>query len=111
VLARAGGAAALDPAALRRLTSDREQAVVRALMQMPGELARAVAELDPSKVALATYEVARAFNQLYTDKDNHPIVGCEDAERRAARLLLTDAVGAALSAGLYLLGIDALEQM
>jgi arginyl-tRNA synthetase len=119
VIARAGGgggggkptadAAAL--ATLPLLTSDREQGIVRALMAMPGELRRAEEALDPSKVVDATFEVARAFNQLYTDKDGHPIVGCDDAPRRTARLLLTGAVGCAIATGLRLLGIDVLEEM
>jgi len=111
VLAKAGGQPELDPALLARLGSEREQGVVRALMAMPGELARAVDGLDPSKVVDATYEVARGFNQLYTDKEGHPIVDCEDGELRAARLHLTQAVGQALRTGLSLLGIETLEVM
>jgi arginyl-tRNA synthetase len=112
VLAKAGDdGSAVDPAALARLTSDREQAVVRALAAVPVELARAVELLDPSKVVDATFEVARAFNQLYTDKDGHPIVGCADPETRAARLALTRAVGVAVRTGLFLLGIEALDKM
>ena len=111
VLARAGGEPEPDLAAVELLTSDREQAIVRALMAMPAELARAEQTLDPSKVVDATYEVARAFNQLYTDKEGHPIVGCDDDARRRARLLLTSVVGCAIKTGLHLLGIEALEEM
>lgn len=111
VLGKAGGEPELEPARLAKLVSEREQAVVRALMSMPAELSRAVDGLDPSKVVDATYEVARAFNQLYTDKDGHPIIDCQDGELRAARLHLTQAVGKALRTGLYLLGIEVLEVM
>lgn len=114
ILARAGGEPPVDESsstALATLTSEREQAIVRALMAMPGELARAEQTFDPSKVVDATYEVARAFNQLYTDKEGHPIVACEDAGRRTARLFLTSAVGCAIKTGLHLLGIEALEEM
>ena len=111
IQAKAGGRPELDPEVLRRLTSEREQSVIRALMAMPGELQRAAESLDPSKVVDATYEVARAFNQLYTDKDGHPIVDCDNPELRAARLHLTHAVGQALTTGLHLLGIDALKEM
>jgi arginyl-tRNA synthetase len=111
VLAKAGGEPARDLQVLRALGTEREQAAVRALQAMPGEVLRAAETLDPSKVADAVFEVARAFNQLYTDKDGHPIIGCCDADLRAARLLLTTAVGHALRTGLSLLGIDVLEEM
>lgn len=114
VIRKAGGAPPVDAetlATLPLLTSDKEQGIVRALMAMPGELRRAEQTLDPSKVVDATFEVARAFNQLYTDKDGHPIVGCQDPARRTARLLLTGAVSCALATGLGLLGIDVLEEM
>lgn len=111
LLAKAGGRPKDDTAVLERLVSEREQTVVRALWTMPSEFARAVASFDPSKIALATYEIARAFNQLYTDKDGHPIVGCNDPDLRAARLAMVDAVGSAIRSGLYVLGIDVLEQM
>ena len=111
LLAKADASATRDREPLARLVSDRERAVVRALMLMPPEFARALDSFDPSKVALATYEVARAFNQLYTDKDNHPIVSCDDPELRAARLSMVGAVGIAIRTGLYVLGIEVLEQM
>ncbi len=111
ILARAGGAAEPDPEALAALGTDREMAVVRAIAAMPAELRRAGATLDPSKVVDATFEVARAFNQLYTDKEGHPVVGCEDPRLRRARLLLVQSVSAALATGLSLLGIEALEEM
>jgi len=96
---------------LSLLISEREQAVVKAVAAMPAELMRAGENLDPSKVVDATYEVARAFNQLYTDKDGHPIVSCSDHRLRRARLLLALAVGGVLRTGLHLLGIGTLEEM
>jgi arginyl-tRNA synthetase len=111
VLARAGGEADPDLATLDALGTDKEMALVRALMAMPAEVRRAERTLDPSKVVDATFEVARAWNQLYTDKEGHPILACEDPRLRAARLLLATATGRALAMGLGLLGIEVLEEM
>lgn len=111
VMAKAGGEPALDPEVLGALSTDRELGVVRALGAMPAELKRAAETLDPSKVADAAYEVAKAFNQFYTDKEGHPIVACPDPALRTARLLLTAAVGEAIKQGLELLGIEVLEEM
>jgi arginyl-tRNA synthetase len=111
VIERAGGEPALDLELLGKLGTERELNVVRALAAMPDELRRAEQALDPAKVVDAVFEVARAFNQLYTDKDGHPIVTCDNEGLRQARLLLTNAVSAALETGLYLLGIDVLEEM
>jgi arginyl-tRNA synthetase len=111
VLKMAGGEPEVALGVLAALGTERELAVIRALRAMPGELRRAEKTLDPSKVVDATFEVARAFNQLYTDKDDHPIAKCDEPSLRTARLLLTLAVGHALKTGLGLLGIEVLEEM
>jgi arginyl-tRNA synthetase len=111
VLAKAGDVTALDEDTLALLISEREQNVVRALMALPREIERGVGDFDPAKIASATYDIARAFNQLYTDKEGHPIVSCTEVSLRDARLHLCDAVSVGLKLGLYLIGIDVLEQM
>jgi arginyl-tRNA synthetase len=111
LLRRAGGAPAFDAQTARRLTSDRELEVVRLLMAFPDVVARAASSLDPSRVAEYLFELCKSFAFIFTDKANHPIVTCEDEQLRGARLMMVEAVGNTLRAGLGLLGIETLEEM
>ncbi len=105
--------AALDfePEVLAGLGDAEERALLASLYNFPAELRRAADELDPSRVAAATYAVARSFSAFYYDRDKHDIVGCTDPGLRRARLQLTKAVGVAVRRGLELLGIPVLERM
>ncbi len=111
LLRRAGGEPALSDAAATALTTERERAVLKALFAFPARLQAAADGLDPVKLSDATFDVARAFNQMYTDKEGHPIEKCADTDLRTGRLLLALAVGHALRVGLRLLGIEPLEEM
>ncbi len=57
------------------------------------------------------FELYKAFAFIFTDKDNHPILTCEDETLRQGRLLLASAVGQTVATGLSLLGIEVLEEM
>ena len=74
-------------------------------------VARAVKGLDPSRVAEYCFELCKSFAFVFTDKANHPIVTCDDAELRKARLMMAAAVGQTLRTALGLLGIEVLEEM
>jgi arginyl-tRNA synthetase len=91
--------------------SERERELVKLLAAFPEVVARAAQSLDPSRLAEHLFELARAFAFIFTDKSNHPIATCEDAELRHGRLMLVAAVGHALATGLGLLGIEPLEEM
>jgi arginyl-tRNA synthetase len=114
VLRKGGGApATFDPALL---TLPEEQALVRALAQLPVVMRQALAELEPSLVSRHMLEVASEFSRYFTagnqDRDKRVLVEGEDkAAVRAARLALTDATRATLAAGLQLLGIPTPESM
>jgi arginyl-tRNA synthetase len=111
LLRRAGGEPELDTAALARLGSDKELEIVRLLAAFRDVVARAAQSLDPSRLAEYLFDLCKSFAFIFTDKTNHPIVTCEDAELRQARLMLVTAIGHTLRAGLGLLGIEVLEEM
>jgi arginyl-tRNA synthetase len=109
--ALAGEDPAFGATAAARLGSDRERELVRLLAAFPETVARAAQSLDPSRLTEYLFELSKAFAFVFTDKANHPIATCEDAELRHGRLMLVAAIGHTLRAGLGLLGIEALEEM
>jgi arginyl-tRNA synthetase len=115
LLRRAGGSGAaeisFDPEVAARLGTDRELELVRLLAAFPDVVAHAVEALDPSRVCEYLFELSKSFAFIFTDKANHPIATCEDAQLRQARLLLATAVGYVIKAGLAVVGIEALEEM
>ncbi|MCC6749188.1 MAG: arginine--tRNA ligase [Deltaproteobacteria bacterium] len=111
LMRKAGGEPVYRAEAAARVGSDQELAVVRLLYAFPEVVARAAQTYDPSRVAEYLFELCKGFAFIFTDKTNHPIVTCEDAELREGRLMLAAAVSHTLRTGLGLLGIEALEEM
>ena len=111
LLRRAGGEPAFDAAAVARLGTPQELAVLGLLMGFPRVVQRAATTLDPSRLAEYLFDLCKSFAVIFTDKANHPIATCEDQTLRHGRLLLAAAVSQVLRTGLGLLGIDALEEM
>ena len=69
--------------------------------------ARSAEELDPSLIAKYLFELAKNFNDFY----NHcPIVKAEE-DVKYLRINLIKAVNLVMNRGLYLLGIESVEQM
>ena len=77
-------------------------------MEFPAEVAAAARELNPSRIAVHVFNTARAFNQLY---NKHQVIQAESEQLAGARLALIKATAVVLKKGLYLLGIDVLENM
>ena len=67
--------------------------------------------LDPSRIAEYCFDLCKSFAFVFTDKENHPIVTCDDAQLRHGRLLMVAAIGHTLRTALGLLGIEVLEEM
>lgn len=107
----AGDALGFDAAAVRRLGTPQELALARKLYDWPEVVARAALQHDPSRITEYVFELCKGFAFIFTDKDNHPIATCDDAELRRGRLLLAGAVGNTIAVALSLLGIDVLEEM
>ena len=88
--------------------SDTERALVLALDGFGAALLATRAKRMPHILCEHVYVVAQAFSAFY---GAHPIAAEEDADLRASRLGLCEAVLHQLEIGLGLLGIDAPERM
>lgn len=91
-----------------RLSENAEIAVVRKLSMFPEIVGTAADDLKPHHVAVYLHELADAFNTFY---QTVPVLKAGNTELKEARLRLVLATKNVLSAGLSLLGIDALEEM
>jgi len=89
------------------LSDDEAQAVLRLLSRFPEAIRAALRDNEPSDVTRAVLETAKAFNRYYYE---HRILDKDEAGT-AARLALTRAVRDVLRLGLYLIGVEAPEQM
>ena len=112
LLKRGGGAPARADAGL--LVLPEELQLARTLARFPVQVRAAVEQDEPSFVARHLIDVSVEFSRWYTlgnqDRDKR-VVHETDAELRAARLALADAVRIVLATGLQLLGIAAPESM
>ena len=85
-----------------------EGILLQMLMQLPDEIIAAVNEINPARLATHIFNTAKAFNQFY---NKHQVLHGNEPALIAARLTLIEATALALKKGLYLLGIDVLENM
>jgi arginyl-tRNA synthetase len=108
ILEKAAARGAGGTADLGLLGNIEEAMLLKALIQFPEEVAAAVAEYNPSRVAVHVFNTAKAFNQFY---NRHPVLQAGDDALTAARLELIKATAAVLKNGLGMLGIDVLENM
>lgn len=94
---------------LKALQTPQEIEVGKLLIQFPRIVREAGEDLNPSRLALYLCQLGRAFSSFYQHPD-HRIIDAE-SPLREARLALAKAVQAVIGRGLYLLGIDVIEQM
>ena len=81
--------------------------VIKAIAELPRVIEEAANKYEPSFVARFVVDVAQTFNKFYHD---NPILNV-DAETKNARLSIVAAVKYTIQSGLYLIGIEAPEQM
>jgi arginyl-tRNA synthetase len=107
--ARAQGVPDPDAAStpLDTLAEPETEALLRALASFPSLVAGAAKSREPHRIPVYLKELAAKFHAFY----HHHRVVTSDAERTAARLLLTRATGAVVKRGLGLLGVSAPEAM
>ncbi|MEK9152277.1 MAG: arginine--tRNA ligase [Patescibacteria group bacterium] len=84
-----------------------EYAVLRVAADFPEIAAKAAAAYRPSLLCQYLFDLAQAVNDFYRDV---PILSAAEADRER-RLIITQAVKAALARGLALLGISAPDEM
>lgn len=93
---------------LSSLDSPEGLLLAQKLIAFPEELEKAALELNPLKVLVATYEVAKAANLFY---EKNRIIGEENELLATARLAFLGVAGQVIKKGLNILGIEALERM
>jgi arginyl-tRNA synthetase len=74
----------------------------------PESVNTAAQNYNPSEIANAVYELAKAFNKFYHE---HTILGAKEENVRNFRIMLSQAVGETIQHGFALLGIPVPERM
>ncbi len=88
--------------------SAKEKKLILTIAQFGDITKRAAETLDPGAIAKYLFSLAQDFNTFYTAC---PVIQAEDEEVRLFRLQLIVAVETVMIRGLYLLGIEAVEEM
>ena len=85
-----------------------EKALIIALSNFPDTINEAAENLDPSKVAIYAFELAKLFNGFYAE---HSINNAESEDKKQLRIQLAILTAATLNKSMRALGIDVPEQM
>ncbi len=88
--------------------SEQESAVLRKLMQFQETLETVTIEYTPNLLCNYLFELAQSFNSFY---QAIPVMQETDEQLKAFRLQLITATAQVINNGLYVLGIDAPEEM
>jgi arginyl-tRNA synthetase len=92
------------PGALLKL----EKELILLLEQFPSVLEQAVAEHNPSVIAIYVFNLAKAFNTFYSE---HSVMNAESEEKKQLRLQLCEMTANVIALGMGLLGIRVPERM
>jgi arginyl-tRNA synthetase len=85
-----------------------EKEVIIQLEQFTSMLEDAATAMDPSKVAIFIFNLAKTFNALYAE---HSITNAETDEKKLLRLQLAALTAQTLKIGMAVLGIPVPERM
>jgi arginyl-tRNA synthetase len=85
-----------------------EKDVIVHLEQYPSVVAEASDDLDPSKIAIYIFNLAKIFNSFYSE---HSIANAETEEKKSLRLQLAQLTATVIGNGMGLLGIRVPERM
>ena len=85
-----------------------EKEILVAAEQFPAVIAEAAKELDPSKIAIYVFNLAKTFNSFYSELS---VSKAENEEKKQLRLQLAMLTANILKSGMRLLGIDVPERM
>lgn len=96
-----------------RLATDEEWAVAMLVAEMPDKVRRAREKNEPSVVATYCIDLCRAFSSWYAQGSKDPAlkVNCEDPATAKARLALARCVQQTLANALFLVGLEAPQEM
>ncbi len=85
-----------------------EKEIIVQLEQFPAIVAEAAKDLDPSKIAIHIFNLAKTFNSFYAE---HSIANAETEEKKELRLKLAQFTANVIARGMALLGINVPERM
>lgn len=85
-----------------------EKALLVQLEQYPVLIEQAVAEHNPSLLAIYAFNLAKAFNTFYTE---HSVMNAETADKKELRLKLSEMTANVIASSMKLLGIRVPERM
>lgn len=85
-----------------------EKELILSLEQYPVILEQAVAEHNPSIIAIYIYALAKSFNTFYTE---HSVMNAESEEKKQLRLQISEMTANVIASGMSLLGIKVPERM
>lgn len=85
-----------------------EKELIISLEQFPGMIEQAGQEMNPSVLAVYTFNLAKTFNSFYTE---HSIMNAESAEKKALRLQIAHLTAHVIKSAMGLLGIRVPERM
>lgn len=85
-----------------------EKELVTQLEQFPDLLNDAGKELDPSKMAIYIFNLAKTYSSFYNE---HKIANAENEEKKALRLMLSILTASVIKSGMLVLGIKVPERM
>lgn len=85
-----------------------EKDLIILLEQYPTAIEQAVAEHNPSVIAIYVFNIAKAFNSFYTE---HSVMKAESEEKKQLRLQIAEMTANVIASGMSLLGIKVPERM
>jgi len=85
-----------------------EKELIVQLENFPSVIEEAALELEPSKVAIYIFNLAKVFNSFYTE---HSIANAETLEKKFLRLQVAQLTSTVIKRGMSLLGIKVPERM
>jgi arginyl-tRNA synthetase len=85
-----------------------EKQIIVLLEQFNTLIEEASRELDPSKIAIYVFNLAKAYNSFYTE---HSVTNAESEEKKELRLQLAHLTATSIKVGMGLLGIRVPERM
>ncbi len=85
-----------------------EKELIILLEQYPGIIEQAVAEHNPSVIAIYVFTLAKSFNTFYTE---HSVMNAESEEKKQLRLQLAEMTANVIASAMSLLGIKVPERM
>ena len=94
-----------------RVEHELEVALAKTILRFPELIDQISRELRPSALTEYLFELSKAFSRFYDRKRGVRVIDAEPESVRLSRLRLCDITSRVLKTGLYLLGIETLEQM